>query len=68
MLRKEFVILPIDSLFNATIITVDIHVINLDYPEERHFCLTELSDGSKEKLNRILVGLNTTAVIPESDD
>lgn len=36
--------------------------------ENRPPCFTELQDGDMEESNRILVGLDTTAVISVTDD
>lgn len=59
---------PADSLPNATLVTVGIYVTNLNYLEDGSFCFMELLDGGTEESNRILVELDTAAVILETDD
>ncbi len=44
------------------------HISNLSYLEDGPSRFTELPDGGTEESNRILVGLDTAAVIPETDD
>ena len=68
MLGKEFEMWPANPLPNRTLITVDMHIINLGYLEERLFYFIELSDGDTEESNRILIGLEITTVIPKTND
>lgn len=68
MLGEDFEIWPIDPLFNVTLIIVDIYVTNLGYLKNRSPYFTELPDSVMEKLNKILVGLDTATVIPDIDD
>ena len=44
------------------------HIINLNYLKDRLFCFTKLLDNGIKELNRILVGLNTIAVILKTNN
>ncbi len=44
------------------------HVTNLGYLEDKPPHFTELLNDNTEELNKMLVGLDTAAVIPETDD
>ena len=68
MLKEEFKTWPVNSLPNITLIIIGMHVTNLDYLENKPFCFTELLNGGIEKLNRMLVRLDTATVIPETDN
>ncbi len=68
MLGEEFETWPADPLPDTTLITVGMHITNLGYLEDGPPCFTELPDGGTEELNRMLVGLDTAAIIPETDD
>ena len=68
MLKEEFKMWPVDLLPDAILITVGIYIINLGYLEDKFPCFIEFSDGNIDKLNRMLVGLDTTAIIPETDN
>ncbi len=68
MLGEEFETWPADSLPNMTLIIVGMHIPNLGYLEDGLPHFMELPDSGTEELNRMLVGLNTAVVIPETDD
>ncbi len=68
MLGEEFKTWPADPLPDATLITVGMHVTNLSYLEDGPPCFTQLPDGGMEESNRILVGVDTAAVIPETNN
>lgn len=68
MLGEKFEMWPANPLSNAILITVSMHVINLGYLEDGPPCFTEFSNGSTKESNKMLVGLDTTAVIPETDN
>ncbi len=68
MFREEFETWPANPHSDAPLITFGIHVINLGYLEDGPPCFTELPDSGTEESNRMLVGLDTAAVIPETDD
>ena len=68
MLGEEFKTWPADLLSNATLVILNMHVTNLDYLEDGPLCFMELLDGNTEKSNKMLVGLNTAAVIPKSNN
>ncbi len=68
MLREEFETWPVDPLPDTTLIIVGMHVTKLGYLEDGPPCFTELPDGGTEESNRMLVGLDTAAVIPETND
>ena len=44
------------------------YITNLGYFEDRSPHFTELLDGNMEELNKILVELDTIAIIPEIDN
>lgn len=50
-----------------TFVIVDMHVINLGYLEDRSPCFMKLPDGGIKELSRMLVGLDTSIVIPKID-
>ncbi len=68
MLGKEFETWPADPLSDAILITVGMHFTNLGYLEDGPPRFMEFPNGGTEELNRMLVGLDTTAVIPETDN
>ncbi len=68
MLREEFEIWPTDPLPDMILITIGMHVTNLGYLKDGPPRFTELLDGGTKESNRMLVGLNTAAVIPETDN
>lgn len=65
MLGKESEMWPADPLPNVTLITVRIQITHMGYLEEASSLFTEHSDGGIEKSNKLLIELNTTAIIPE---
>ena len=67
MFGEGFNTWSIDPFPNTTFITVSMHVISLRYLEDGSLYFTELPDSGTEELNRMLVGLDTTAVIPNID-
>ncbi len=68
MLGKEFETWPADPLPDTTLNTVGMHVTNIGYLKDGPPRFTELPDGGIEESNKMLVGLNTAAIIPETDD
>ncbi len=68
MIGEEFLIWSTDLLPDTTLIIVSIHVTNLGYLKDNSFHFTELFNGGTKELNKILVGLSTAAIIPETDD
>lgn len=68
MFEKEFKTLSIDLFSNITLAIVNIHITNLDYLEDKLLCFIKLLNSGIEELNRMLLGLNTSAVIPITDN
>lgn len=68
MLGAKFETWPADSPSEAIFVKVGMYVTNLGYLEERSPCFTELPDRNTEESNRILIGLDIVAVIPETND
>ncbi len=68
MLGEEFETWPADLLPDTTLVTVGMHVTNLGYLEDRPPYFTELPEGGTEESNRMLIGLDTAAVIPKTLD
>lgn len=68
ILEKEFKTWSADPLSNAILITIGMHVANLGYLEDGSPYFIELPDSNMKKSNRMLVGLDTAAIIPETDD
>lgn len=68
MLEKEFEMWPANFFFDTIFITIGMHVTNLGYLEDRSPYFTKFSYGSIEELNKILVRLDTVAVIPKTDN
>ena len=66
MLREEFETWLADLFSNSPLITVGIHVTNLNYLEDEPSCFKKLPDGDTEELNRMLVWLNIAAVIQKT--
>ena len=62
MLGEKFETWLIDPLSDATLITVDMHITNLGYLENKSLYLTKLPDCNIEESNRMLVGLDTVAI------
>lgn len=67
MLRQEFKTWPADHLPDARFVIVGMHVTNLSYLEDKPSYFTELSESDMEESNKMLVGLDTASVIPETD-
>lgn len=65
---EAFKMWSVDSLPNRTLITVSMHITNLDHLKDKTPRSTELPDSGMEKSNRILIGLDTVAIIPETDN
>ena len=61
--KEEFELWPTDPFSNMTFVTVCIHITNLSYLEDRSPHFSELLNSGIEELNRILVGLDTAAII-----
>ena len=68
MFKKKFKIWLTDLLPNMTLITIDIYIIKLGYLENGPPCFTKLLDDNKEKLNKILIELDTATVILKTDN
>ncbi len=51
-----------------TLITVGMDVTNLGYLRDGPPHFTKLPDSGTKESNRMLIGLNTAAVIPETND
>lgn len=68
MLEEEFETWPPEFLPDVILITVGIHVSNLCYLKDKPCCFTELLNDNIEELNKMLVRLDTAAVIPKTDD
>ena len=67
MLGEEFDMWSADSFPNVTFIMVCMHVTSLGYLENGPLCFTELLDGGIKESNRMLIGLDTAAIIPDTD-
>ena len=65
MLKEIFEIWLADLFLDAIFITVGMHIINLGYLKDGSPYFTEFSDSNTEELNRMLVGLDTTTIIPK---
>ena len=65
MLGEEFEMWLIDLLFDVTLITIGIYVINLGYLKNRYPYFIEFLNSSIEESNKMLVRLDTIAVILE---
>lgn len=57
-----------DFFLDATLVTVGIDITNLGYLKDRSSRSMKLPDSGIEKLNKILVELDTAAVILEIND
>ena len=57
---------PVNTLPDATLITVDIYVINLGSLKDKLPYFMEFLDGGMEESNKKLVELNTAPVISET--
>lgn len=68
MLVKEFKMWLADFLFVTTLIIGGMYITNLSYLKDGFFCFTEHLDSSTEMLNRILIGLDTAAVISKMNN
>lgn len=68
MLREKFETWPADLFSDATLVTICIHVTNLGYLEDGSPYFLELLKGSMEKSNKMFVGLDTIAVISETNN
>ncbi len=68
MLGKEFETWPADPLSDPTLITVGMCVTNLGYLEDGSRRFTKLPNSGTEESNKMLVELDTAAVIPEADN
>ncbi len=68
ILGEKFEMWLADPLPDMTFIIVGMYVINLGYLEDGPFCFTELTNSDIEELNRMLIGLHTTTIIPKTDD
>ena len=68
MLKEEFETWSIDHLPNTTLIIFGIHITNVGYLEDRCPYFIELSDGNIEESNKILIELDTTAIILKTND
>ena len=49
-------------------ITISMYIINLSYLEDKLFYFTKLPNGDIEKLDRILIRLDISAIIPKTDN
>lgn len=65
MLNKKFNIWPADLIFNITLFTFEIHVINLNYLENGNFYYTKLLNNNIKKLNKTLEVINNTTTISD---
>lgn len=68
MFENEFKTLLVDLFSNTTLAIVNMHITNLGYLEDKLFCFTKLLDSGIEELNKMLLGLDTAAVIPITDN
>lgn len=67
ILGKEFETWLADSFLYMTLVTIGMYVTNLGYLEDRSPCFMVLLEGSIKKSNRMLVGLDITVVILETN-
>ena len=68
MLGEKFEIWPADPLFNATLIIIGTNVTYLGYLKDRSPCFTKLTDNDMKESKRILIGLDTIAIILQPDN
>lgn len=66
MLKEEFETWSTDPRTKETLIQLDLHVSTLGYLEEGLIRFLELPDNNTKK-NRQIIGLNTTAAIPDNN-
>lgn len=67
MLGEEFNTWSANPFSDMIFVIVSIYVINLGYLEDRCSRFMELSDGSTKESNKMLVGLDTVAVISNTN-
>lgn len=66
--KEEFNMSLANLLFNAILVTVDMHVItNQGYPEDGLICFTKISNYSIKESNKMVVRLDIAAVIPKTN-
>lgn len=65
---EEFKTLLTKFILDAILLTVDIHIYNLSYLENKFTHFPELVNGGTKELNRILVDLDGFAIIRDNDD
>ena len=58
---------PANIIFNAIFLAFSMHIINLDYLEDKILYITELSDGNTEELD-LRLRLEHTIIISDNDD
>ena len=68
MLRKKFETWLANPFPNITLIIVGMHITNLGYLEDKSLCFMELPNNGMEKSYRMLVGLDTAAIIQETNN
>ena len=66
MLSEKFETWSANSITKETLVKLDLQINTLGYLEEGLHCFIELPDNSNKK-NRQMIGLKTTAAIPNND-
>lgn len=67
MLGEEYKTWPINPLLDGILVTIGIHVIKLGYLEDGSPHFTKLLEGGTEDSNRMLLRLDSAAIILETD-
>lgn len=68
MLREEFKIWLTNPIFDVIFIIIDMHVSNLDYLKNKSLSFTKVPDSGIKKSNKMMVGLDITAIILKTDN
>lgn len=68
MLGRKFETWPATSFSNTIFVIFGIHVIDLSFLKNGLLYFTELPNNGTKKSNRMLVGLDTAAVIQKTDN
>lgn len=68
ILREKFKIWQVDPFFDTIFITLSLYVLNLSYLEDKSFCFTKFIDSGIKELTKILIRLDTAAIILKTDD
>lgn len=57
--------LPVDAFSNTKLITISMFINNLGYLEDKSLHFMKILNSGLEKINKMLVGLDKTAIIPK---